>query len=275
MPGVAAGVGSEQGRCAFATAARSRSSAAGSRFRTCSKPGPGHSVRCFDWARTPATTFAAPLGRRHGGSTPLLSVHGLRAEYRSRRNTVVAAQVTLRSGTVSRSRSWASPGSGKDDDRALHGGPATCPKRARSCSTASGLRHPHDRPLEAARRIQFVFQNPNASLNPDHTVKRAILRPLAMLRDLSRHEAETEVARLLELVRSVRAAPALSARDLGRRAPARCNRTRPCGRPDMIVCDEITSALDVSCRPRCSRCSPICAANSAWRCCSSRTISAS
>ena len=104
-----------------------------------------------------------------------------------------------------------------------------------------------ERSLEHRRRIQIVFQNPNASLNPDHTVANAIARPLKLLGTAGASGTEAEVKRLLELVRL----PA----GIGRRYPREISggeRQRVAiaralaARPDLLVCDEITSALDVS-----------------------------
>ena len=97
------------------------------------------------------------------------------------------------------------------------------------------------------RRIQIVFQNPSDSLNPRQRVGDEIARPARVLRDLSRAEAAAEVVRLLERVRLPRgsrqrfpaSSPAASAS--ASRSPARSPRS-----PDLLVCDEITSALDVS-----------------------------
>jgi peptide/nickel transport system ATP-binding protein len=103
------------------------------------------------------------------------------------------------------------------------------------------------RSKESRRRIQIVFQNPYDSLNPRHRIADSIAWPLRRLRDLPSGEAQAETTRLLEQVR-------LPAR-IGRRFPAELSggeRQRVAiaralaARPDLLVCDEITSALDVS-----------------------------
>ncbi|WP_217551747.1 ABC transporter ATP-binding protein [Streptomyces sp. GbtcB6] len=92
-------------------------------------------------------------------------------------------------------------------------------------------------------RIQMVFQNPDASLNPSHTVRTVLRRALATLGDSS----GTSLDALLD---RTRIDPDL----LGRR-PARLSGGQKqrvsiargfAGRPDLMICDEPVSALDVS-----------------------------
>jgi len=103
------------------------------------------------------------------------------------------------------------------------------------------------RSTESRRQIQYIFQNPYGSLNPRKTVGETVGQPLAVFGLAKGREAEQRVAEMLEQV-SLSASYAnrypdqLSGGERQRVAIARALISSP----SILICDEVTSALDVS-----------------------------
>ncbi|MBJ7359135.1 ATP-binding cassette domain-containing protein [Nocardioides sp.] len=96
-----------------------------------------------------------------------------------------------------------------------------------------------------ARPLQMVFQDPYSSLDPRMSVGESIAE--AMPPGSSRAERRAEVERLLELVHldPARARSLPSRLSGGQRQRVALARALA-GRPQVVIADEITSALDVS-----------------------------
>jgi peptide/nickel transport system ATP-binding protein len=97
------------------------------------------------------------------------------------------------------------------------------------------------------QRLQIVFQNPYDSLNPRRQIRDEIARPARLLRRISAKDAQAEVAGLLERVRLPRRLAERFPGELsgGERQRVAIARALAAG-PELLVCDEITSALDAS-----------------------------
>jgi peptide/nickel transport system ATP-binding protein len=103
------------------------------------------------------------------------------------------------------------------------------------------------RPARLRQSLQMVFQHPDSTLNPRHSVGRTLDRALQRFGVEERSTRRQRVADLLHAVRldasyADRPPGQLSGGEKQRVAIARAF----AGAPDLIVCDEAVSALDVS-----------------------------
>jgi peptide/nickel transport system ATP-binding protein len=182
------------------------------------------------------------------GTGTLLEVRGLTVSYgRRQRETVAVRDVTFGIAPGECLALVGESGSGKSTIARTVSGLHPPQSGAIVFAGTPLAARARDRSREARRRIQIVFQNPYDSLNPSMTVAGAIARPLKLFGDLSRAEARSEVMALLERVRlparlAERYPAELSGGERQRVAIARSLAARP----DLLLCDEVTSALDVS-----------------------------
>ncbi len=249
IPGVAVGVGNRPRGCAFAPRCSQAVPACEESIPDLVRIEEGHLVRCIRWQRTPVPQVDPRQEiTRQLAAAPLLTVSELRAEYRTRSGPVVAAEgVSL---TVAPGECVAlvgESGSGKTTIArcivCLH--QPTAGQITLEGKDLPGLAR--RRSQDERRSIQIVFQNPYDSLNPRRSVEDAVSWPARSLRGLSEREANAEVAALLERVRL----PERMARRFpgelsgGERQRVAIARALAAG-PSLLVCDEVTSALDVS-----------------------------
>ena len=207
-----------------------------------------HDVRCIRAeevrAQAPARGGEIPRNGSAKGVQPVLSLQGVHAGYRRR---TVLHDINLELAPHECLALVGESGSGKTtlarSIAGLHGdrwGVITY----KGTALANVARA---RPREIRRSIQYVFQNPYGSLNPRRTIRQIISQPLEVFGNVKKDQVDRRVAEMLERV-SLTAGYANRFPDQlsgGERQRVAIARALIC-EPSVLICDEVTSALDVS-----------------------------
>lgn len=101
------------------------------------------------------------------------------------------------------------------------------------------------RDRETLRRVQIVFQSADTALNPAQSIRQILERPLAFFHGMDAAARTRRVAELLDLVRLPASVASRVPAGLSGGQKQRVNLARAlAAEPELILCDEVTSALD-------------------------------
>jgi peptide/nickel transport system ATP-binding protein len=103
------------------------------------------------------------------------------------------------------------------------------------------------RDLALIKELQMIFQNPDSTMNPSFTVGHQVGRPLRRFKTVPRQQVRSEVIRLLDAVKLDERYYDRLPRQLSGGEKQRVGIARAfAARPDLVLCDEPVSSLDVS-----------------------------
>ncbi|MFC8431920.1 ABC transporter ATP-binding protein [Streptomyces sp. NPDC057253] len=249
LPGTAPRPGDRPAGCPFSPRCRHATEHCADEHPPVTHIGPAHQVACWQPVQGPQAAqpaFASSAEGPDAAQAPpaLLEIRGLSARYGSAQ-VLFDVDLDVRQGECL--ALVGESGSGKSTlSRSLVGltGQWTGTVRYAGAELA---RHAHERDRQSQRTIQYVFQSPDRALNPRRTVISSVVAPIRHFFGVSEEEARAQAREALSLVSLSPGLAERLPRDLsgGERQRAAIARAVAC-RPTLMICDEITSALDVS-----------------------------
>ncbi|WP_349295118.1 ABC transporter ATP-binding protein (plasmid) [Thioclava sp. 'Guangxiensis'] len=181
--------------------------------------------------------------------TPILEVRDLCAGYGTLRDGVPAAKILKNVNfTLDRGRNLGVIGESGSGKSTLARAVAGILPPYRGYTLVDGQEMPGDlakRSKEQLRRAQIVFQLADTALNPAQSIGNILGRPLTFYHGLRGAAREKRVIELLDMVRLPAALRHRLPGELSGGQKQRINLARAlAAEPELILCDEITSALD-------------------------------
>lgn len=207
---------------------------------------PRHTVRCFKPnVPLPAVTAQPAAGRivHSAMELPVVQVKGLKAGYG---DTTVLQDIDLSIYAGDCVALLGESGSGKTTLSRCIAGLHPSFRGGLFLDGTLLAASSFKRTRDQRRRVQYIFQNPYESLNPRRTVGELILQPVTAVSGRVKNPQAVIAAALerasLRPDHAQRYPNQLSGGERQRVAIARALATNP----DVLICDEITSSLDVS-----------------------------
>lgn len=228
----------------------------------------GHKVRCFHqaeidpsaWKPSEGLVFDLPVVEENESQQPILEVKDLRTYY-SQESKSLLSLVGLGKKRYVKAVDGISLGVQAGKTLGIVG-ESGCGKSTLA-KTIVGLEAPTEgkaeflgfditvpvthRDLKLIQELQMVFQNPDSTMNPSYSVGQQIGRPLQRFKTVPANQVRDEVIRLLHAVRLDGSYYDRLPRQLSGGEKQRVGIARAfASRPELVLCDEPVSALDVS-----------------------------
>jgi peptide/nickel transport system ATP-binding protein len=250
IPGWAPRPGQRVAGCAFTPRCDMAVERCGTDYPPYEGTGPDHQVRCWRWEEVRAQARANDVQARGqaealSAEAEVIGVRDVRAFYQNKEalHGITASLCEHRCLAL-----VGESGSGKTTlARCIAG---LHPFRIEGAIELRGKpleRDARSRSVAERQAIQYIFQSPYSSLNPRKTIRQIIAQPLRVFFDLSKDEMEERMVAVLEKV-------ALDSSLLGRYPDQLSGGERQriaiaralAAEPSVLICDEVTSWLDVS-----------------------------
>lgn len=223
-----------------------------------------HLVRCYHWKKVITTDFSQELVQVYQAvehkieQEPALELSDVEITYyrpglidHLRRTPAPTATVSDLTLTVKRGETFAlvgESGSGKSTIVKTISGLLSAKSGCIRFAACDLMVKVDDRPMDLCRQVQLIFQNPDESLNPRHTVAEILDQPLKLYFPKMTRDERTE--RQIELLERVRLDDRYRFRYPGQMSGGEKQRVAIArafaAEPEVVLCDEVTSALDVS-----------------------------